>query len=287
MFAAAGSVDSRGSDLVIHGDGTVWVYAGTSFRVSNEPGRTYGRPKEPALDYGGTVDFNGDRSGDLVLIRSDQGRVRDLKIVPGSTLGPSLTMQVIVPSSAGPSSCTGDIDADGIPELLLAGLAGAADGKQSGVSVYRGGAQRFLSSTPDQQIEIPATDLRLYCADVNGDGRDDLLVRRHDPSTTAPSPVRVGVYLGGAGGRLTLSQTLREEDYVGDLKTDFAAEISAADLNGDGRLELVLTAPAVPDVEARSGLLLIFSDARDDDLGRPTVRTGAAGFAQRMALGFR
>lgn len=288
MLDGGASVDRNGSELVLHGDGKVWLYPGIESGITAEPGRTYGGPSEPALEtsYGGMADFNGDRYGDLVLVRSQQSQLRDIKIVPGWEFGPSLSTEATIPTSSGPSSCIGDIDADGVPELLLAGRASAADGKQSGVSIYPGG-RTFLSSVPRQQIEIPATDLRIYCADINGDGRDDLLVRRRDPSATDLGRVRLSVYVGGSNGLLTLAQTLNEEDYVGDLKTDFAAEVSAADLNGDGRLELVLTAPAAPDVRGQSGLLLIFAAARGDDLGTPTVRTGAAGFAQRMALGFR
>ena len=290
MMAAAGSVDRKGSELVLHGGGMVWIYAGDE-SLSLTPGRTYGGPSEPGFEtnYGGAGDFNGDGYGDLVLVRSHERQVQHIRVVPGHVFGPWDPDEKAAPSTSGPSSCVGDVDADGVSELMLAGPASAADGKQSGVSIYRGSwtppTSIVLSATPLQQIEIPTADLHTHCADVNGDGRDDLLVRRHDLSTTGRSSVRVSVYLAGSDGHLALSQTLREEDYVGDLQTDFAADISASDLNGDGRLELVLTAPAV-DVN-RSGLLLIFGDARGDDLGSPTVRTGSAGFAQRLALGFR
>ena len=292
MLDAAGSLYRRGSSgLVVHGGGSAWTHRGLPdgsipSAVDRGSAWTFAGSGELALetDYGGAADFDGDGYEDLVFVRSEGTQVRNIRIVPG---GFTVDRVATIPSSAGRSRCIGDVDADGAADLLLVGESAAVDAPQSSISVHKGGSYKFPSSVPHQRLEVPAADVRIHCADVNGDGRDDLLARHNEGGSAAPGRARVRIYLAGPDGLLTQSQTLREEDFVGDLKTDFGAEMSASDLNGDGRLELVLTAPACAECEAGSGLLLIFADGRGDDLGRPTVRTGAPGFAQRIAVGFR
>jgi len=78
----------------------------------------------------------------------------------------------------------------------------------------------------------------LWCADLDGDGSDDLVVAQRDPNhdlARAPDGSRVLVYAPRAGGRLPLAF----DKHVVDDGGVAAEDLVAADLDGDGRTDLV------------------------------------------------
>jgi uncharacterized repeat protein (TIGR03803 family) len=120
----------------------------------------------------------------------------------------------------GYSLAAGDFNSDGLTDILT------ASGYLS-FAVYRqlpGGG----FATPDIYT-YPSAGTRVRCAtagDVNGDGRDDVIVNLDD---TLPT---IGVWLQNSSGTLTNGADYRA--YQG------ATDLEAADFNGDGRMDLAV-----------------------------------------------
>lgn len=128
-----------------------------------------------------------------------------------------------------------DLDRDGWPELVFANLS---DGVTRSVEswVYRGGPDGLSA---DRRVGLPtvgASDVEI--ADVDGDGWLDLaFANRWDGSSAASADayrVDVTVYLGGPDG-FAPERVLRVPGFG-------TAQVAAADLDGDGWVDLALAA---------------------------------------------
>ena len=118
----------------------------------------------------------------------------------------------------------------------------------SEVSVYRGGPGG-PGGAPAQVLTVDADSYTTQTGDLDGDGRDDLLVLRTDQTDSFYFTLdRVDVHLAGPDGlAATPAVTLAEEDYVGDIENNFGSQLSTADFDRDGRLDLaVASTPPYP-----------------------------------------
>ena len=113
----------------------------------------------------------------------------------------------------------GDLDGDGRPDVATVGRTGDSGGK---LSVFWGNGDGTLSAGAD--YGLPGAPSLLRFADVNGDGRTDMVTASSDMTT-------VTVLLGMGGGTFA------------NVETDAGTQPSAmalGDVNGDGRLDLVV-----------------------------------------------
>ena len=150
----------------------------------------------------------------LYLGAANAGSVTEITFADGSSAGGSDGLGL------------GDFDDDGYDDLLIASLDGTA-------RVYLGGPS-FDTSADIVFAGQPSFGLSAHAADVNGDDVPDLIAATHERS-------RVQVFFGGASVDTTADLTL--DGPLGDPNEWFGHAVSAVDMDGDDRLELVVGAP--------------------------------------------
>ncbi len=175
-----------------------------------------------ALPVGVAVaDLNGDGVPDLVIADTGTGITVLLGNADGSYQDP-----VIYGLGGGAESLAiGDFNGDGILDVA------AVDGA-SVVSILLGNGDGTLQ--PGQIMPLQGAGSQIVTADLNGDGTPDLAVPSRASTDPAPSPGAVWDALGRGNGTF---------DFV-RIASGSVQGLAAADLNGDGKLDLV-AAPGI------------------------------------------
>jgi hypothetical protein len=192
-------------------------------------------------------DVNGDGNLDLVVANSCTGETCQGPPVVAVLLGDGTGAFVKAHSygSGGylPSSITlADVNGDGKLDVLAVNQctgprneSGCASGSVVGVLLGKGDGT-FKSARTYKTGGWQATGL--VAADVNGDGKPDLVVANGCTTGSIEgcgSDIRgvVGVLLGNGDGTFQDAQTF-------DTDGEYAMSVAAADVNGDGKLDLVV-----------------------------------------------
>ncbi len=180
------------------------------------------------------ADLNRDGHPDVVLALSagfweyrvgfrDGGYDSPSRIFWGSAQGPDRERYVDVPALGASDAAVADLNRDGWPDLILANQEDKGN-QDIDSYVLWGGEQGF---SPRRRVDLPTHQaFAVEPADVNGDGRTDLVFANGKGSASF-------VYLNGeegfsAGRRLELS-------------TSDARDTAVADFNGDGHQDIFFT----------------------------------------------
>ena len=164
------------------------------------------------------------------------------------------TLQDPIPelySYFGRSVATGDVNGDGIDDAIV-----GASGANAGAALFAGQVFVFLGGQPfdpaaDFVLEDPVPDddgrfgWAVGAGDVNGDGKDDVIVGapRSDAGGGDPREGQVFVFLGGDPFAATADFTLQDPSPITGLDGSFGGAVTAGDVNGDGKDDVVVGAP--------------------------------------------
>lgn len=209
---------------------------------------------------------------------------------PASDMNATVTYFLPIPGGSGDAGlevttmASGDLNGDGLLDLV----AEVFNPEYQTDEAFHGGFAVFFGE-PDGGLSAPVLYDKPYVfsgsamalADVNGDGRLDLLTggapQRGDAQESA-----VSVFLNDGDGGLLLSGTYPAMS-GGLNQSNFAIEfIAAADLNGDGRVDLVLSQLQ----RALLGVVAILWSNSDGGFDPPVAVEGAAsGLLGGIAVG--
>jgi hypothetical protein len=185
------------------------------------------------------VDWNGDRWLDLVAIQKSgtaSGRT-EVRILDGATSFQTFLLQTATalgPTDARHEMSIADMNGDNVPDLVVAYKSDTASRKTE-VQVLDG-ASGFQRELQHSVTALGMTDARheFSIADWNGDGRPDLVDVQKSGTKSRKTEIRV---LDGAKG---FASDLRKSAITALGQTDDRSDLSFADWNGDGRLDLVV-----------------------------------------------
>ena len=169
------------------------------------------------------TDANGDGLTDVIVANSEDFT---LSVFLRAALGPHTT--VIIPAGEFPSAIAiGDFGGDGDRDLAVANRGEGPDGEPDAVIIYASDLPGRLSEVPAATLDGSFGPEALRIADVNTDGRNDLVV------VTAFGTV--AIYHQDPVGALpaTPSFTVDVEDELD--------ESAVGDVNYDGRNDIVIT----------------------------------------------
>jgi hypothetical protein len=182
--------------------------------------------------YGLTVaDVDGDGRLDIVVANYDYNNVSIFQnqCSPGSITTNSFGARVDFPVGPGPQGvAVQDLDGDGKPEIVTANYGGTT------VSVLRNigtmGSITTNSFAPAVSFTVGPTPVRVMIADVDGDGKADVVTVNNGNSSQAMSVLRNLSTLGNIAFATNV-------DFPG-LSTSYCLAIG--DLDGDGKPDVVI-----------------------------------------------
>lgn len=167
------------------------------------------------------VDVNVDGLADLVGTGLDTAQVSVWYQVGGRISLPSLYP---VENSGGGDLAVGDLNADGRPDIVTSSFAG--DPSRSIGVLYQQPDGRYAAPVY-VGVDAAWTARGVAIGDLNGDGRKDLAV-----TWGGAAPAALSVFHQRGDGTLATMVTLASADYPG--------AVEVADLNRDGRLDVVV-----------------------------------------------
>ncbi|MEO0606359.1 MAG: FG-GAP-like repeat-containing protein, partial [Myxococcota bacterium] len=197
-----------------------------------------------------TADFDGDQKFELVLAQASLGG--EVRVISGN----ELLVKLLVPEadlepdslspfgSAHPSGidvATGDLNCDGVAELVVASRGGEAR-----VQVIDGST--LLSGTPEVTVDFVPFDeaegARVTVGDVDGDGADDVIVGQ-GPGGSPQVRVFDGSALAEGTPRLLVEGTALDPAGRGGVDVtaiegrDGLADLAVTPVSGGGPIELL------------------------------------------------
>ena len=187
-------------------------------------------------------------------------------IITGETIGDRFGAQL---------SSGGDLDGDGLEDVVMTSVGDGTYAAHAGsVSVFLGGDVPWGSSisVADRSAHIASNENEnefgfstSLVGDVNGDGRDDLLVGAPGAKVHGTNTGAAFLFLGHATNFATGAsrlQTTANATYTGVDERNLAgsAVTGLGDIDGDGYTEFAISAPKNSDYNSSSGAVYIMID---------------------------
>jgi RecA/RadA recombinase len=234
-----GDLDGDGKpDVVVANvyDGSIWIYRnistnGTLTTTAFAPPVIFTIGGGTDSQYGlALADLTGDGRLDIV---TDNRNLNLLSIFqnfssPGSLTTNSFGARVDIAIPGTPMGlAVGDLDGDGEPDIITANLA--SDSVSVLRNIYAGGVIASNSFAPPVNFMVGGQPAWVSVADIDGDGKADLVTSDYNSSHTVSILRNVST-----AGNIAFASSV---DFPG---LGSGGSVAAGDLNGDGKLDLVV-----------------------------------------------
>ena len=212
-----------------------------------------------------TGDVNGDGKLDVVLanncISNNDCSSGSATVLLGNGDGTFQTATTYNSGGQGTQSvAVGDVNGDGKPDIVLANnCSGNSNCSSGSVSVLLGnGDATFQNAVSFNSSGLYATSVTL--TDLNGDGKADLLVANQaDANGNWSDGSMASVLLGNGDGTFQAAVPYASGGFAG-------RGIVATDVNGDGKLDVVMAESCIDNYNCISGAASVFVGKGDGTL---------------------
>jgi hypothetical protein len=310
--SSAGDVNGDGkNDLIIGASGADpnGTSSGKSYVVFGKADNTTVNLSDLASGIGGFVingeaandgsgssvsdagDVNGDGLGDLIIGASGADPDGKAYVVFGKANGTAVNLSNVASGIGGFAingshvtvSGAGDVNGDGFDDLILADLVigasdksyvvfGKADGTAVNLNEVVAGTGGFAINGPNRSVSS--------AGDVNGDGKDDLIIGHSDKSYVVfgkadGTAVYSSDVVAGIGGF-----AINSEPFTYNLSSaNFGISVSGAgDVNGDGFDDLIVSAPGAENLSSPGKSYVVFGKGDGAAVELSDVVAGIGGF---------
>lgn len=214
------------------------------------------------------ADMNGDGKADALTLleASFTGTAGALNVYLGEGNG-SFQAGVSYPLPAAPVNyAVADVNGDGKPDVIVLADSSAASNGFSGTGTP--GIYELLNNgdgtlAMPQLIDGAAVDGSIVViADVNGDGKPDLVVQQngYNINFISPTPGNVLVYLGQGNGTFAAAVPYLPNTFGGSA-------LAVVDVNGDGKPDIVTTTESYTNNTYGNSLLTVLPGNGDGSFG--------------------
>lgn len=239
VFAVADFNGDGRPDVLQQGTGTLLVLLGNGDGTFQAP---ISSPAVQSLGAIAAVDLNGDGKADVVGMCCNGGGPSGSTLFVYISKGDGTFLPAVqynlgfVPQSPGAGLSVGDFSGDGKVDVAVSASGGTQAGEEI---VFLGNGDGTFQTTPKVSPGLWVVEGGITVGDFNGDGKLDLALIGCDTASCIASTF----ILAGNGDGTFQSPTAVIDDTAGQML--------AADLNGDGKLDL-----AVPSVFGPMGIYL-------------------------------
>ncbi|MDP2317412.1 MAG: MopE-related protein [Pseudomonadota bacterium] len=276
--------------------GAVWIFAGPLTGSATTATATRALYPDNSRDRLGAAlatlpDRDGDGLPELVVAAPGYGNtVGRVYLLPSTatdlTLPFGLYTGVASFDRAGEALATGDLDGDGLEELVI----GAPGGAEAYV-LLGGGSGTFNLSDADVTIggrgdRYQTGTALAVVGDQDGDGLDDLLIGGPSFDSTSSSTGGEAWLLTGALASYAALPNAARTTFLGEAGGDRpGGSVAGGDLDGDGRDDLVMGATGNDGTGTDAGAAYVYTAAPAGTLALADADTVVRGHAAGLLLG--
>jgi FG-GAP repeat/FG-GAP-like repeat len=256
---AVGDMDGDGhADLVVgasgeaigdvKGAGSVTIVFGSSTGLSGKAIAFHSPVVAARQGFGGRLalgDFNHDGLQDVATVDGTKVDVVYGSKTLRSTPTPKIT-RITPPGGGGGTGniSAGDINGDGYTDLVT--VAYWDDPADEGtLGVLPGSTTGLGSKALGKNVGLPFVDYRAVVGDVNGDGKDDVVI--DTGFSDGPDDFKLRTFPGTATGLNSAGAVA----WTGPVQNGTA--VASADVNGDGHADVIVSDTTAPDSDGFGG----------------------------------